>query len=322
MDPECDRAVQDRKTLLNIYRVYPSVKNYYNCLRSNAVTKRFLKSKARASWVNFCPQLNKDTPSTLLCNQAKRMRRSSTSCQKASNTDWLEDFLGQGPPSVTYFSNESEGFHIYRQHFFAKPFIIGEFETALKNLLTMLLDTMIFRYCMLSNLPISGKNLLLYILDSFYIYGNLPIQLRKVIVIPLSKPGKDPNSSQSYRPISLMSCILKTLERMIKTRLELWLTSENLLPYRQFGFRKSFGTMDAIGTYVLHIQKCLTSNNYCTCLFLDIQRAYDSVDLSILQNKLITPVSVPRHIAKSITSFYYSREIYVRNDEDTSRIGP
>lgn len=43
------------------------------------------------------------------------------------------------------------------------------------------------------------------------------------VVIPILKPGQDPNLSESYRPIVLLSCSFKTLERIIKLRIESFL---------------------------------------------------------------------------------------------------
>lgn len=106
-------------------------------------------------------------------------------------------------------------------------------------------------------------------------------QLRKIIAVPILKPGKDPNSHESYRPISLMSAILKTYERMIKNRLEYWLAIKTVLPQNQFGFRKFYSTIDAISMLVTDIQICMSSNRYTAAAFLDIKGAYDTVNLCI-----------------------------------------
>ena len=106
-----------------------------------------------------------------------------------------------------------------------------------------------------------------------------------VMIIPILKPNKDPCFATSYRPISLPSCIFKTFERLIKARLELWLYIEHPLPANQFGFRKTYGTIDATSTLATDIQSNLTKNEFLMAAFLDFTKAYDSVDLNTLQKK-------------------------------------
>lgn len=113
----------------------------------------------------------------------------------------------------------------------------------------------------------------------------------------------------------------ETLERMIAARLEFWLGNVCPLPYNQFGFKKGFGTEDALGALVTRIHLCLSKNNYLNCLFLDVKGAYDSVNLEILEYKMVTNFSVPRHTAKAIMSLYKPREIYVR-DFQNNLVGP
>lgn len=124
---------------------------------------------------------------------------------------------------------------------------------------------------------------------------------------PILKPGKDPNRADSYRPISLLSCVFKTLERMIKGRLEWWLQKQKFLPNNQFGFKKGFGTIDALSSLVVDIQNNFSRNNYLAALFLDIQSAYDSIDPYILEGKLIHNFKFPINLAKLITKLLATR---------------
>ena len=71
---------------------------------------------------------------------------------------------------------------------------------------------------------------MLEIFNEIYLNGDKIKDFEKVIVVPIQKPGKDPNLGISYGPISLLSCILKTLKRLIKLHLEFWLHNQNLLP--------------------------------------------------------------------------------------------
>ena len=63
-------------------------------------------------------------------------------------------------------------------------------------------------------------------------------------MIPIIIKCKAKREASSYRPISLTSCIVKELERIIKTRLKWFLESEKLLASEQTGFREHHCTED------------------------------------------------------------------------------
>ena len=63
-------------------------------------------------------------------------------------------------------------------------------------------------------------------------------------MVPIHKPGKAKTEATSYRPISLTSCMLKLLERIINTRLKWFLETEKLLVPQQAGFREHQCTED------------------------------------------------------------------------------
>ena len=54
--------------------------------------------------------------------------------------------------------------------------------------------------------------LLLNSFNKIWISGELRCDLRKAMISPISKPGKDPTNPTNYRPIALTSCICKTIE--------------------------------------------------------------------------------------------------------------
>jgi hypothetical protein len=59
--------------------------------------------------------------------------------------------------------------------------------------------------------------------------GDLPSIWKLANVIPIPKPSKDHSEPSNYRPISLTSCVCKTMERMINARLVWFLESNGLL---------------------------------------------------------------------------------------------
>ncbi|GFV94156.1 putative RNA-directed DNA polymerase from transposon X-element [Trichonephila clavipes] len=60
---------------------------------------------------------------------------------------------------------------------------------------------------------------LLYLFKRIWREQVYPTQWQEAIVIPIVKPGKDPQTPLSYRPIALTSCLCKALERMVNARL-------------------------------------------------------------------------------------------------------
>jgi hypothetical protein len=83
--------------------------------------------------------------------------------------------------------------------------------------------------------------------------GEFRKEWRRATVIPILKLGKNPTNTESYRSISITSCLGKILERIINKRLVYVLESRNLLPEQQYGFRKSRSTTDVLIIFQNHI---------------------------------------------------------------------
>jgi hypothetical protein len=95
-------------------------------------------------------------------------------------------------------------------------------------------------------------------------------------VIPILKPGKDPNEPESYRSISLTSCICKIIERMVNKRLIFILEDRGLLPDTQYGFRKGKSTADVLIGIEGFIAVAIRKREYAALLSLDLSKAYDT----------------------------------------------
>ena len=82
------------------------------------------------------------------------------------------------------------------------------------------------------------------IFNYIWTIGKFPADWQYATIIPIPKPGKDPAEPNSYRPIALISCLCKTLERMINKRLTWFLESNNHILRFQSGFRSDRSTPD------------------------------------------------------------------------------
>ena len=76
--------------------------------------------------------------------------------------------------------------------------------------------------------------------------GVVPSLLKKATVVPILKADKDPTSTASYRPISLTSTVGKTMERIIDTRLNWLLQTNNITANEEVGFRIHRSTSEHI----------------------------------------------------------------------------
>ena len=112
-----------------------------------------------------------------------------------------------------------------------------------------------------------------------------PQYLKIAEVIPIFKKG-DKNKTINYRPISLLSQLDKLLEKMIYSRISAFLEKYNLLSETQFGFRKNFSTIHAVSHVHENLLENVDRDRYSCCLFLELSKAFDTVDHKILLHKL------------------------------------
>ena len=128
-------------------------------------------------------------------------------------------------------------------------------------------------------------NQLANIFHKSFLTGIVPSKLKIAKVIPLYKT-KDPALFSNYRPISLLPFFSKILERLMYNRLYNFLTEHNILSMNQFGFRKNYSTFLALMDLVDSISKNIDEGNYSIGIFLDLSKAFDTINHTILLDKL------------------------------------
>ena len=89
-----------------------------------------------------------------------------------------------------------------------------------------------------------------------------------------------------YCPISLLSNIEKILEKLMYKRLYTFLNENNVIYNLQFGFRQQYSTSHALINITENIRKALDDGNIGCGVFVDLQKAFDTVDHQMLLAKL------------------------------------
>lgn len=126
---------------------------------------------------------------------------------------------------------------------------------------------------------------LCHIINCSFRTGIFPDLFKLAKVIPLHKSGSKVDLN-NYRPISLLSIFSKVIEKCFKKQLTNYIKTNNLLTEFQFGFRDDCNSENCFYRLSDFLRVGINNNKYILLLFVDLTKAFDSIDRSILMRKL------------------------------------
>ena len=115
--------------------------------------------------------------------------------------------------------------------------------------------------------------------------GIVPDKMKFSTITPIFKQGNKQDLG-NYRPISILPYFSKLLEKVVYQRLNDYVTKKNIIHPSQHGFRPGHSTVLPLINIQDKISQAIDRNEFSIGIFLDLSKAFDTVDHVILINKL------------------------------------
>lgn len=148
--------------------------------------------------------------------------------------------------------------------------------------------------------------------------ATFPDVLKIAAIKPIHKNGSK-TLVENYRGISLLPTINKVFERVIYDKIENFVTKYKQFDELQFGYRRNYGTQDALCKLYSTISKSLDRNKYVVAVFFDISKTFDCINHELLLFKL-EKMGIRGKALNLIKSYLTNRHQYVKIMDELSEI--
>ena len=125
-------------------------------------------------------------------------------------------------------------------------------------------------------------------------------------IIPIFKKDNKAKA-ENYRPVSLTAHIIKIMERVLRVKIINYIETNNILSNEQYGFRQGRSCMSQLINHYENLISILEENENADALYLDMSKAFDRVDHSILLMKMKS-MGISGRIHLWLSAFLKDRE--------------
>ena len=149
-------------------------------------------------------------------------------------------------------------------------------------------------------------NVITHLIQTSITTGLFPDMWKIANIVPLQKGG-DKSNVTNLRPVSLLPLPSKIIERVIHDRVMFHFERNNILEGNQGGFRKKHSTMDTIAKFTNDIFNGMNKRNITLAAFIDLAKAFDTVNHKILIQKLET-LGITGNLLKLFINYLTNRK--------------
>src|SRR5579859_4383774 len=321
----CQKMTNARKGAFRRWQCLRSPESYLAYKLANAQCRRFLREARRLQLEKLCRSLNEHCSPRLAWALVRGLAgMGSVSCVDSSHLfmdhgatialrmaeqHFTLLYTSQSGLSAADFSFPAVGRE--EPSPLGGPFLMSELASALyrRKATSPGLDGI--TYTWLKSFPIAAKYHLLQLFNASWARGLVPSMWKQGKIVLLPKPGKDLSVLAGWRPICLLSCLIKVFEAMINQRLLWWLEKHGTLADAQNGFRWRRSTHDCLHSLSSRIRHAFEAQRSVGVLHMDIAGAYDSVDTHLLLSEM-HDLGLPAAVCRWFQSYLSDRSVVVR----------
>ena len=338
---DCKQAVAKRRRALRAFQKCICERHSREAINAKRETKETILKAKREGWEEFSSKFNRYTPLSEIWKLIRyfRLKRkpnykiphiSIGNAQCTTPSDVANQFAAhysQVSAHNIYTAQQHAtldnildtcNFHSDNTEHYNLPFNIKELQLSLSKCGNTSIGPDQLAYAFFQHLSEPSIEIFLSTINLLWEEGTFPESWKDSTLIPIPKPGKNLTDPASYRPISLISCASKIVERMVNSRIRVYLESNNTLSNKQNGFRPGRSTTDGLIHIIDSVQRGFQNNNVTVALFLDLKAAFDKVHHSALLIKLFQ-IGIRGRLATFLKNFIQNRTFAVRCGTTTSQ---
>jgi hypothetical protein len=150
-------------------------------------------------------------------------------------------------------------------------------------------------------------------------HGVFPEDFKLALVSPLlKKPSLSKEELKNYRPVSNLNFISKSLERVVAGQLNSYLLEADLTNPYQSAYKASHSTESALLRIKSDIHHNLAKGTCTALTLLDLSAAFDTIDHSILLNRLVNEYGLAGTVIKWFSSYLSNRRQSIKIQDTLS----
>lgn len=282
--------------------------------KSTAKLQKEIKEAKKTSWRTLTSSITPDITPTKMWNIIKKFQGSNNIPKDLIRND---KEMSQKFMNNCFKENDETTFDVYKSNNkvnypdYDKDFTINEFQKMLKKKKNTAPGIDGISYEMLKAIPVGLQEKMVKIFNDLWKKNEIPEDWKTFDVIPILKPNKNANDFLFYRPIVLISTRAKSMNNLVKNRLNEFVEKNNILHPNSYGFRNNRSTTNCVNHLVSLINQGWRNKKKVIGIFLDLSKAYDNVNVKKLRD-IMDSKMIPATLTNWTINFFINRKIKMK----------